>query len=81
MKTLYVMLPLMLCVTARAVADLYVVPDDGNKTPTSTALPVVNDRNCKVENIKKIEDKAAREAFAGLCLRRGEFVKSKPIAW
>lgn len=72
MKRDYLLLPLILCVNT-AAADFIVVPDP--------VLPVVNDENCKIENIKKIEDKAAREAFASLCIRRGEAAKSKPLAW
>jgi entry exclusion lipoprotein TrbK len=41
----------------------------------------VNDENCKLENIKKIEDKHAREEFAGLCFRRGTFVPSEKKSW
>ena len=41
----------------------------------------VNDENCKLENIKKIEDKRAREEFAGLCFHRGTFVPSEKKSW
>lgn len=41
----------------------------------------VNDENCKLENIQKIEDKRAREEFAGLCFRRGTFVPSEKKSW
>lgn len=44
-------------------------------------LPVVNDEHCKLENIKKIEDTDARQKFADLCFRRGEFVKSSGRVW
>lgn len=50
-------------------------------TPNAAAIPEVNDENCMTENIKKIEDKEAREAFAGLCIRRGSFVASPKKAW
>jgi entry exclusion lipoprotein TrbK len=50
-------------------------------TPNTAAIPEVNDENCMTENIKKIEDKEAREAFAGLCIRRGSFVASPKKAW
>lgn len=33
-------------------------------------MPVVNEENCKAENISKIEDKVMREQFASMCLRR-----------
>lgn len=38
--------------------------------PASSPIPEVNDANCQIEAIKRIEDKAARETFAGLCARR-----------
>jgi entry exclusion lipoprotein TrbK len=41
----------------------------------------VNDENCKLENIKKIDDKRAKEEFAGLCFRRGTFVSSEKKSW
>lgn len=72
MKTHYLLLPLMFCVITSAYAA------DKAK---DIVLPVVNDENCKTENIKKIKDKEAQEAFAGLCIRRGDFVKSPPKAW
>lgn len=37
--------------------------------PSQTTNIEVNDENCKLENIKKISDKLAREEFAGLCFR------------
>lgn len=82
MKRSYLLLPLILCVNT-STADFYVVSDVDykNNTQERPVLPVVNDENCKIENIKKIEDKAAQQEFAGLCFRRGDFVKSKPIAW
>lgn len=40
------------------------------KQPASQPMPEVNDTNCKTEAIKKIEDKATREAFAGECAHR-----------
>lgn len=72
MRHCYLLLPLILFIIATAYAD------DKAK---ATTLPVVNDINCKIENIKKIENKEARQAFAGLCIRRGEFVKSQPKVW
>lgn len=44
-------------------------------------IPEVNDENCKPEIIIKIENKQAREKFAGLCLRRGGFVPSPKKSW
>ena len=53
-----------------------------NEEPPKQAVKLeVNDENCKFENIKKIEDKPAREEFAGLCFRRGTFVPSEKKAW
>lgn len=45
------------------------------------AMPKVNDENCKLENIKKIEDRAIREKFSGLCLRAGDFKPSDERSW
>lgn len=44
------------------------------------ALPEVNDENCKHENIVKL-DKSVQKEFSSLCLRRGDFVPSKPKTW
>lgn len=38
--------------------------------PAIPPMPEVNDANCQIETIKKIEDRATRETFAGLCSRR-----------
>ena len=38
--------------------------------PVIPPMPEVNDSNCQIEAIKKIEDRATREKFAGLCSRR-----------
>jgi len=57
---------------------------DGCDTKTiPQALPVVNDANCQIETIKKIEDRATREQFAGLCSRRsvGIAPTEKPKNW
>ena len=44
--------------------------------------PTVNDENCKLENIIKINDKATREEFSAACLRRGPaFKPSQNKAW
>ena len=49
--------------------------------PAQTTALEVNDENCQLENVKKIENKQAREEFAGLCFRRGNFVASPKKAW
>lgn len=49
--------------------------------PSTTEMPVVNDQNCDVQNIKKIEDKAMRQRFAGQCARRGGFAPSTQRKW
>ena len=41
-----------------------------DKKPAVLPMPEVNDSNCQIEAIKKIEEKATREKFAGLCSRR-----------
>lgn len=57
-----------------------------NSKPATPAMPEVNDTNCQIETIKKIEDKATRETFAGLCSRRppaggGIAPTKKPMNW
>jgi len=53
--------------------------------PSTQAMPEINDTNCQIDVIKKIEDKAARETFAGLCSRRpagaGIAPTEKPLNW
>ncbi len=54
--------------------------------PATMPMPEVNDTNCQIETIRKIEDKAARETFAGLCSRRsptgsGIAPTEKPMNW
>ena len=44
-------------------------------------LPAVNDENCKDENLKKMEDKEARQELASLCIRRGTFKPSTKREW
>lgn len=68
---------------AGLVAALLVGCD--NKQSTQ-AMPEVNDANCQIEKIKKIEDKSTRETFAGLCSRRppiggGIAPTEKPMNW
>lgn len=41
-----------------------------DNAPVAHPLPEVNDANCQIERIKKIEHQATREAFASLCSRR-----------
>lgn len=52
--------------------------------PPTPALPEVNEDNCQLESIKKVEDQTARETFAGLCSRRsptgsGVIATGKPL--
>lgn len=54
--------------------------------PAIPPMPEVNDTNCQIEAIKKIEDRATREKFAGLCSRRspsagGIAPTEKPLNW
>ena len=54
--------------------------------PAIPPMPEVNDTNCQIEAIKKIEDRATREKFAGLCSRRsptagGIAPTEKPMNW
>jgi entry exclusion lipoprotein TrbK len=52
-----------------AVGMALVLAGCDNK-PATLAMPVVNNENCQLENIKQIEDKATRQEFAGMCSRR-----------
>ena len=49
--------------------------------PALQAMPEVNDENCKLENIQKIEEKGMQQEFAGKCARRGTFKPSEPKKW
>ena len=51
-------------------------PENSTKT-----MPVVNDENCKSENIAKIEDKTMREQFTSMCIRRSNFKPSPKKEW
>ncbi len=42
---------------------------------------MVNDENCKLENIKKIQDEKVRQTFADACARRGGFKSSSEKAY
>ena len=69
------------------LAGLVVVLMAGcDNKPATMPMPEVNDTNCQIETIRKIEDKAARETFAGLCSRRsptggGIAPTEKPMNW
>lgn len=56
-----------------------------DKTPPVPTMPEVNDANCQMAEIMKIEDKATRETFAGLCSRRpaggGIARTEQPLNW
>lgn len=57
-----------------------------DRKPATLAMPEVNDTNCQIEAIKKINDKPTRETFAGLCSRRppaggGIASTKKPMNW
>ena len=51
--------------------------------PAKPTIQEVNDENCKIEVIKRIEDKETREQFAGRCSRRpvGTAPTKKPKNW
>ncbi|MCG9095662.1 entry exclusion lipoprotein TrbK [Laribacter hongkongensis] len=62
------------------------LPAGCDSKPATQAMPEVNDANCQIEKIKKIEDKATRETFVGLCSRRsrtggGIAPTEKPMNW
>jgi entry exclusion lipoprotein TrbK len=52
-----------------------------DKGPATFVLPQVNDENCKPENLAKIGDKEAQQAFSSQCMRRGEFKQSPKREW
>lgn len=56
-----------------------------DNTPPAPTMREVNDANCQMAEIMKIEDKAARETFAGLCSRRpagsGITPTEQPLNW
>ncbi|WP_407682052.1 entry exclusion lipoprotein TrbK [Pseudoduganella aquatica] len=47
----------------------------------SENVPEATAENCKEENIKKIADKATREALGSRCFRRGTFEPSAAKSW
>ena len=56
-----------------------------DNTPPAPTMPAVNDTNCQMAEIMKIEDKATRETFTGLCSRRpagsGIAPTEQPLNW
>ena len=46
--------------------------------PATSAMPEVNDENCKPKNIAKIENQGTQQAFSSMCLRRGGEFKPSP---
>lgn len=68
------------------LAGLVVLVAGCDNKPAMPPMPEVNDTNCQIEAIKKIEDRATREKFAGLCSRRspatgGIMPTEKPMNW
>ena len=68
------------------LAGLLVLVAGCDNKPVIPPMPEVNGTNCQIEAIKKIEDRATREKFAGLCSRRspaagGIAPTEKPINW
>lgn len=49
--------------------------------PALQAMPEVNNENCKLENIQRIDNKDTQKEFAGKCSRRGTFKPSEPKQW
>ena len=58
------------------IALLSACSPDATKEPRAGDMPVVNDENCKLENIKPIQDEKVRQTFADTCARRGGFKSS-----
>lgn len=52
---------------------------DSVKIPIS--MPVVNDENCKLENIKLIGDENIKKEFSGLCFHKPIYKKSPERSW
>jgi entry exclusion lipoprotein TrbK len=52
-----------------------------SKEPDDAHVPEATAENCKDENVKKISDKAAREALASRCFRQGTFEPSPSKSW
>lgn len=50
-------------------------------SPPLSALPEVNDVNCKHAAIMAMPDNEARQKFASLCARRFDFVPSQPKSY
>lgn len=46
-----------------------------------SSIPEATAENCRPENVKKIRDKSAREAFASRCFRSGKFEPSPNRTW
>lgn len=65
-----------LTVAALVVALLSACSPDATEEPKKEEMPVVNDENCKLENIKKIQNEKVRQTFADACARRGDFKPS-----
>lgn len=57
------------CTTALAAVLVLLIAGCDNQSAMQ-ALPTVNDANCQIEKIKRIQNKAARQEFAGQCSRR-----------
>ena len=47
-----------------------------SKEPLPANLPVVNDENCKKENIARIQPESAQQEFSSKCFRRNRAVRS-----
>ena len=67
--------------TLALAAALAVLAAGCDNKPALQAMPEVNDENCKLENVQKIEDKGMQQDFAGKCARRGTFKPSEPKKW
>lgn len=52
------------------LASLLGVVSACDNRPPKPVMPQVNDMNCQMAAIMKIEDQDTREEFAGLCSRR-----------
>lgn len=67
------------------LAGLLMILAGCDNEPPKPVIPEVNDANCQMAKIMKIEDRATREEFAGRCSRRavggGIAPTEKPMNW
>ena len=65
------------------IVILVVLVSSCSKEPETTKMemPIVNDENCKHEEILKIKDKEMQQEFGSLCSRLSRFKPSPKRQW